>query len=182
MHLKKRNIIAVIILSYITLGIYSVYWLYKTRLELVAQTGNERDIPRIRTMFMPLVFLVLIVGANLLVDSSASSSRSGAQAGASVILIVASLVFVVLTIVRSIQFLRAYCRTVTRVTEQRTDNTLFWTWILCDLFSLPIGQILAQNSINQFVNRSSGQGGMPTNGPAPGTTPNYPTQPFSPVQ
>jgi hypothetical protein len=52
MALKERNILLVYILSFITLGIYYLYWLYKTKNELNELGAN---IPSFILYFIPIV-------------------------------------------------------------------------------------------------------------------------------
>lgn len=51
--MKERNPIAVALLPFITLGIYAIYWLVKTKGEM-----NERGAPRIPTAWLIIVPLV----------------------------------------------------------------------------------------------------------------------------
>jgi len=62
--MKHRNIMAVILLSIITLGIYDVYWLVKTKKVLNEQTDVHT--PSIWLLFAPVLALVVLVPVSLL--------------------------------------------------------------------------------------------------------------------
>ena len=54
MKIKKRNIVLIYFLSFITFGIYSIYWLVKTKKELNSLGGK-----------IPTAWLIIIPIANL---------------------------------------------------------------------------------------------------------------------
>lgn len=55
--MKRRSLLFVFILTFITLGIYNIYWLAETRKELMARTGTK--IPSVVLLFLPVIFLVI---------------------------------------------------------------------------------------------------------------------------
>jgi len=77
--MKKRNPLVVFILSIITLGIYDIYWLVKTKKVLNEKTSHHT--PTIFLLFIPLI--VIIVGYILLFSlgthTTASSSYNSAN-------------------------------------------------------------------------------------------------------
>lgn len=68
--MKRRNPFAVFVLSFITLGIYDLYWLVKTKAELNAKTKVHT--PSIFLLFSPI--LLLIIAVIVLAASNSSSS------------------------------------------------------------------------------------------------------------
>ena len=70
--MKKRNLIAFIVLSMVTLGIYIIYWLYKTRVALIAENGKESSIPPLSYVYGPLLVLLAIAVVQMLSHSSAA--------------------------------------------------------------------------------------------------------------
>jgi hypothetical protein len=63
--MQKRSIAAVIILSLITIGIYTVYWLISTRKELVNRGAN---IPGLMLLFAPFIVLAAIAALQLILQ------------------------------------------------------------------------------------------------------------------
>jgi hypothetical protein len=73
--MKQRNIFAVLFLSIITLGIYDLYWLYKTKKVLNDRTKVHT--PSLWLLLLPLIIaLVLIVAAFALGLANSHSSTS----------------------------------------------------------------------------------------------------------
>lgn len=52
--MTKRSVIAVLLLSFVTLGIYALYWLVKSKREMVARGA---DIPTSWLLLVPIVSL-----------------------------------------------------------------------------------------------------------------------------
>lgn len=71
--MKKRNPLVVFILSIITLGIYDIYWLVKTKKVLNEKTSHHT--PTIFLLFVPLI--IIIVGYVLLFALGTNTSSSG---------------------------------------------------------------------------------------------------------
>lgn len=57
--MKQRNVGMVIFLSFITLGIYTLYWMYDTRKELMAR--GAKDIPSVWILIAPVVVTLLLL-------------------------------------------------------------------------------------------------------------------------
>lgn len=59
---KKRNLVAQVILAIVTLGIYAVYWFYQTTWELKNLAADESARPGLWTflMFIPFVHLYVL--------------------------------------------------------------------------------------------------------------------------
>ncbi|HUA13147.1 MAG TPA: DUF4234 domain-containing protein [Candidatus Sulfotelmatobacter sp.] len=71
--MKKRNPIAVFFLSIITLGIYDIYWLVKTKTVLNKET--KVHVPTIWLLFIPGILLG--VGYGLLIGGGVSNHNTG---------------------------------------------------------------------------------------------------------
>ena len=58
-HIKKRNVVMVIVLSVITLGIYAIYWYYSTLKELHQANGKaDSALKWTLIMFIPIIGLL----------------------------------------------------------------------------------------------------------------------------
>jgi hypothetical protein len=142
--MKRRSLIAVFLLEIVTLGIYSFYWLYRTRLELIAKT--HMDIPRLIIPFLPaMVFLVAFILQLTLGFSQASG-------------IVVSLVSIVtfssvpVFVGLIVWWMWQYSRVVAVATQNTTSQAFtFWIWVLTVVASANIIWFLVmQNKFNQL--------------------------------
>lgn len=70
--MKQRNIMAVLLLSIITLGIYDLFWLVSVKKELNAKT--KVHIPTLWLLFAPILLLVATVIIMFTVSASTSGS------------------------------------------------------------------------------------------------------------
>lgn len=66
--MKKRSIAAVIVFSFLTGGIYTIWWAYVTLTALQAE-GKKNSIPPLLTGFLCLPFIGMIGGALLGFDA-----------------------------------------------------------------------------------------------------------------
>ena len=75
---KKRNPVLVIILTFITLGIYGIYWFYQTSKELIAYTHKQAN-PLLWTigLFIPVLNLIVIWKYAHAVEEATGGRRNG---------------------------------------------------------------------------------------------------------
>ena len=65
--MKRRHVLAVLGLSFVTLGIYVIYWLYKTRKELLHYLPDKKAIPRVLILFIPILAMIgLVIGLSVI--------------------------------------------------------------------------------------------------------------------
>lgn len=180
--MKKRNPIAVLALSYVTLGIYVVYWLYATRKEIVSQNGNEKSIPPVKSMYLPLLGLVLIGLLQLIVNGKPDGTASAVVVAINIISALGGIAAFVAVIYCSFRFMWRYCLAAHALAQGTDGKTLFWLWFIGSLFGLgPIAMLMIQSDLNRYIrdhnSTSLGQNQTPT------PTPIAPSQdqPFNPV-
>lgn len=176
--MKKRNPLAVFLLSIVTFGIYDLYWLAKTRKELNDKTSIK--IPSIWILFIPAIIAVVAVIALLIasfahsgatttftqvktingttttttVNTGSSSSLHGAVL---IFLIVYIMDMIALVVVGFMWFLK-FSKAVNEYTSGKmsTGVTFLLTWFLH-----LIGVAIVQDAFN----------GMIDHGQAPGVAP-----------
>lgn len=149
--MKRRHVLAVLGLSFITLGIYVIYWLYKTRKELLHFLPDKKAIPRVIVLFVPyFVMIGLVICTSIIVASlDFDSPAYGAVNALTIILIILSTlaIFVV-----SFWWFYRYFKAVEAVT-QGNDAMLYYTlWIILTLMGLgPVWVLIVQNDLNKFI-------------------------------
>lgn len=150
--MKKRNLLAVLVLSIVTCGIYILYWLYAVRKELIAKTGNPKDIPYVRILFAPL--LLLIPAAILLMMGNNNTALS-------ILGVVLGLASILGVIVVDIFWVYRFCQVTGRVTHKTEGTMLFWLWIVCNLFSIgPVAILIIQNDLNSVSGQDNPSAGV----------------------
>ncbi|MDO8553910.1 MAG: DUF4234 domain-containing protein [Candidatus Micrarchaeota archaeon] len=78
MVVKKRNPLVVIVLTFITLGIYALYWLYQTKQEMDELNGESKS----GIMFLIMLLIPLVnFYALWKYSSSVQKATKGAQGG-----------------------------------------------------------------------------------------------------
>jgi hypothetical protein len=146
--MKQRNLLFVLLVSYFALGIYTVYWLYQTRLEIVTTLQDERAIPRLRSVFYPAL---CALGIFLLVMLIIWGTRFRNNAVLALITL-AFIASVAVAVVMGIRFLWFYCQALPRATKGTSGTTIFIIWVVANFIGLaPIGVLFAQNEINRYV-------------------------------
>lgn len=180
--MKYRNPLKLLVLSIITLGIYDIYWLVKTKTELNAKTKIK--IPTIWLLFIPIIIFIIAIAAivitshpsttasnQMMYSSSSSTSTSSNISGYVVLLdIVAFVIFIPVTFYWFFQ----YSKAVNEYTkgEMNTAVAFLLLWMLHF-----IGVIIVQDKFNELLaaDRISGPV-QPTSQVA------SPPQPFIPPQ
>jgi hypothetical protein len=183
--MKKRNPIAVFGLSIITLGIYDLYWLVKTKAVLNKETNYKT--PSIWLLFLP--FAVLIAGYVVLVATVTTSQNTinngysytyGNQGSdinhASVVgFILIGLGFVTTFFISAYWFFK-FSKAVNQYTQGRMSTSV--TFLVLWIVHL-IGVALIQDTFNDMIDGIPAVGPpVPVNAVAP-SAPVQPSQPGS---
>ncbi len=172
--MKQRNIFAVLFLSIITIGIYDLYWLYKTKKVL-----NERTkvhVPTIWLLFAPFLLIIALmiiafsVGlanshtANSTLGSQTVSS-SGSALGATAIILVLELVAIVIIIPVTFYWYFKYSKAINEYTngDLNTGVTFLLLWLLHF-----IGVMIVQDKFNDMIAAGQGEAAQPVAESDPG--------------
>lgn len=146
--MKKRNPIAVLLLSYITLGIYVIYWLYATRKEIVERNNNPQSIPPVWTMFAPLLGFIVLAFIALIFNSAADS----VQTALNIVIAIGCVALLVGLFYFSFRFMWRYCLAASELTHGTDGKTLFWLWFIGSFFGLgPIAMLMIQSDLNRYI-------------------------------
>lgn len=146
--MKKRNIIAFLLLCVVTMGIYLIYWLYKTRLALVEKNGQPQSIPPLSHIYLPLLGVVL--GGIILFW--VGDAEGGAVTAVGVIAAMIGITGFFVSIVMAIIFMYRFSLVSATILESHDGTSLFWLWMLGNLiFGVPLGPLLIQSHINQYL-------------------------------
>lgn len=159
--MKKRHPAAVLLLPIVTLGIYCVYWLYATRRELLARTGNNNAIPSVFILFLPFILLVGLVIAGALASGDASLAPGEADAETS--LGVVSVISIILIIgffiggifVLPLWWFWKYCKAVVAVTGNKgmdfTQLYVLYVAIVWLCGVAPVWMLITQLDFNKIA-------------------------------
>lgn len=178
--MQNRELWKVIVLGIITLGIYDLYWVYKTRQEMVEKGAK---IPPVILLFMPMLILFALMSLLLLFNSAtggpSADNAAGTGAVVNFVIILITALSVTAIIPLAIYWFYKYCKAVEAVTQGRTTfGFAFGMWALLGIFSVGfIWPALIQDGFNKV---SPGTPEMPEP-PYPSQTP-APTPPATPVQ
>lgn len=141
--MKKRNLIAFILLCLLTCGIYLIYWIYKTRLAFIAENGNEASVPPLSYVYGPL--LVLVAVAVILFwfgDSDAVAILSTVVAMSAAIT----------AIIMGFVLMYRLCIVSGEIFKTNDGVSIFWLWIVGTIFAaVPLGPVLIQYNMNQHL-------------------------------
>lgn len=151
--MKKRNIIAFLLLCVFTCGIYQLYWLCKTRLALIDKNKRPDSIPPLRYVFLPLLALVVVV----IIQFWIGESEGAIVTALNIVSAFLGVGGIMTTIVMGFVFAYRFSLVSAQVFETHDGTSLFWLWILGSaLFSAPIGPVLVQSHMNQYLDTQSG--------------------------
>jgi pyruvate/2-oxoglutarate dehydrogenase complex dihydrolipoamide acyltransferase (E2) component len=141
-NMKKRNLMAVIFLSIITLGIYDIYWLVKVKKELNAKTSVKT--PSILILFAPIG--AVFVGA--IIAGIASSGASDPEAATSLYLgIIYAISFLVIVPVTFYWFLK-FSKAVDQYTHGEVNTAVAFLLLYLLRF---IGMAVIQDKFNDML-------------------------------
>jgi hypothetical protein len=153
--MKKRSIPAVILLSLITIGIYSLYWLIATRRELITRGGK---IPSIYLLFSPFILLLgvailqlialLVLSTHMSADTISTPTGSGLFEALTIGL---GVLIAITAIPITIYWIYRYCQAAEAVTKGRVSAGLSFT--ICIILNMAglgfVWQAVLQDSYNK---------------------------------
>lgn len=149
--MKKRNLIAFIVFCVITLGIYLIYWVYKTRLALIAENGKEASIPPLSYVYGPL--LVLVAAAVVLF-------WAGDSTAVAIICSVVGISAFITALATSLVLMYRLSIVSGEVFKTNDGISIFWLWVGgCILAGIPLGPIIVQYNMNEYL--AAQEGGKP---------------------
>jgi hypothetical protein len=197
--MTKRPVWQVIVFGIITLGIYDLVWLYKTREEMVAK---GQKIPSFWLLFSPLLLLLVVAMAQFIIHFVLRGATPDAPvAAARDISTVSNILSSLLGVIVLVAFLPVtiywnykYCKAVEAVTGGRTSfGFAFGMWFLLALFNLSfIWPGIIQDGFNKLATVEAEESQNPLAPPDPQSPPaqaspnpqtqSLPEQPATPLQ
>lgn len=196
--MQQRALWKVIVFGIITLGIYDLVWLYKTRKEMVAR---GQSIPAFWLLFAPILALLGVAILQFMTRFVFSTVEGGSGGGPLVTIInILSILLGMLVIFAfipvAIWWMYKYCKAVEGVTSgQVTFSFAFGLWLLLSFFSVGfVWPALIQDGFNKISSDSGttpppvdnfsaqppqGQGTPPFDSTPPQTPPAPPVPPQS---
>jgi hypothetical protein len=171
--MTHREVWKVIVFGLITLGIYDLYWIYKTRNELVAK-GNK--VPKFIILFVPLIAMVAAVIFNVILltvtsdstGSGASTAAGGAALVGGLLIILASLASIPI----SLWWFYHYCKAVEHVTGGKTSFGMAYG--LAIVLSLLNVAFVWPGIIQDGFNKAGTEGAPAPTSPSTPADPPYP--------
>ncbi|HTE57210.1 MAG TPA: DUF4234 domain-containing protein [Verrucomicrobiae bacterium] len=178
--MKHRSLLKVVLLSYVTLGVYQLVWLWQVRKGLTERLNDKKAIP---SLVIALSILGVLTVITLVIFFSALSSMStyydsGQSSDASLIWLIL-LIFIVVPIGAlywSYRFARALHMVVGGIPPLL--NLILLSFLSGNGFG-PIWMLIAQNDINKFLDKENA---APTPTTAPTFLPPPPPPPIPPYQ
>lgn len=153
--MKQRNIMAVILFSIITLGIYDLFWLFKVKKDLNKLT--DVHVPTMWLLFGPVLLLILGIPISIILGlMSEGSTSTGAHAGAGLATLVISFVGMLLIVPTTFYWMFKFSKAVNHYTrgELNTAITFILLWVLRF-----IGMAIVQDKFNEML-AAGGPGAM----------------------
>jgi hypothetical protein len=115
--MTNRSVPKIIILSLITFGIYSLFWLRATRREMVAQ---GQQVPSIWLIFAPLLLIIAVgflqFGAHFALSSSVDASGNVATKLINILSLLAGVIAIIGVLPVTLWWMYKYCKSVEVVT------------------------------------------------------------------
>lgn len=152
--MKHRSIVAVVLFSIVTLGIYDLFWLASTKKELNVRTHEH--VPTMWVLLSPLLLLVLPIIAALAVQRGNSSSNAGVTAGTLLVFLGVGIVSIAFLVIPAVWLLK-YSKAVNEYTNREISTAVAFIllWILRF-----IGLAVIQDKFNDML--ASGVGPVAT--------------------
>jgi len=143
---KRRHVLAVLGLSFVTLGIYVIYWLYKTRKELLGYLPDKNAIPRVIILFIPVFAMIGIVIFGAVMTAALYSRNSAAAMG--VISMILMMTCLLAIFVVEFWWFYKYLKAVEAVTQGNDAMLLYALWIILTIMGLgPIWVLIVQSDL-----------------------------------
>ncbi len=167
--MKKRNLPIVLLLTLVTLGIYALFWTYKTRQEILSQLADKKAIPSIFILLSPL-FMALAFALLLLLQRASSNAIV-----LDVLFVLLGMSLVIASLVVPFWWFYKYFKALDQVTHADNFALLYCLWVIGAVFGfLPIWMMLAQNDLNKVIDRlaiAAASGAVPPADPLPPQNP-----------
>lgn len=150
--MKRRHVLAVLGLSYLTLGIYVLYWLYKTRKELLQFLPDKKAIPRVFLLFVPVLVLIGMVIISIAWGAMTIENYADAGQTFSVTFTVLLILGVIGIFVVSFWWFYKYFQALEAVTKGNDAMLMYGLWIGLTLVGAgPVWTLVAQSDLNKFI-------------------------------
>jgi hypothetical protein len=154
--MKKRNPGIVILLSFVTFGIYCIYWLYATRKELVRRNHNSRSIPPVILLFAPLFLITALIVALFAIGAALDSS----QAAVSVLLFVLTIIGALAIIALPLWWYWRYCQVVAESVKPIGGMDFAQMYVLHVVLAwmfwlLPVWMLIVQVELNKLIDHDA---------------------------
>ena len=164
--MRYRKLGAVVGFGFLTLGIYSACWLYSTRKDVVATTGDPKSVPSFWWLLAgPIALFSLPVFS--LVFSSAHPTVSGVKTGTHIALVILGIAAGLACVVIPIWWDWKFSNAVAKITQGNSAALLFWMGIFLYACSLiPIWSLIIQEDINKMLANGQAQSSKPPQPPA----------------
>ncbi len=144
--MKKRNLIAVFLLSFITGGIYELYWSYTVRKDLIAINKDEKSIPPIHWLLLPLYVAAPVLAFGLLSQFVSKSIFDPILNGSMIVLV--GVMFA--SIFLYLWWYWHFCNTFFRVIKGNDAVLIYVLWIISRI-TLPVWNLMGQSDINKYL-------------------------------
>jgi uncharacterized membrane protein YjgN (DUF898 family) len=135
-----------ILLTIVTLGLYQIYWTYKTRQELVAQ---KQDVPPFKLLLAPILILLVLIPLQV---AYRFMENTGSNAAINIISIVLGVLALLVMVPIGLYWFYKYCKAVEEVTEgDLTFGMSYGLFIAAAVFSVNfLWPFLIQYSFNKL--------------------------------
>jgi len=174
--MKQRNIGIVLLLSFVTLGIYTVVWTYKTRKEMVTYLQNEKAI---RPFWWILAPYILLIGVAILALIASAAHAGQSDDGSNLFVVLVGFAAVIGTIVIPFWWFISYFRALDAVTGEKEFGLNYSMWVVSLFFGIPVWTLLVQNSLNKKILRM--HEAQTTARSTDSSSPTPPAPPVSPI-
>jgi len=146
--MKKRNPAAVLLLPFVTFGIYCIYWLYATRRELVAHNQQPQSIPPVSVLFLPACFLITII-----LVLAVMNGNDGSGTGMNIAFIILTVAGIASLVMLPLWWFYRYCRAASATVKQMDFAQMYVLYIaitwLVGLF--PVWMLIVQLELNKLI-------------------------------
>ena len=150
--MKKRNLGIMILLTFVTLGIYTMVWIYKSRKEVTTILQNDKAIKPFIWLLAPLLILIALFFIIFLVNfiSNSDSNTVGTVVTAFGFLAVLG------TFAIPFWWFVGYFKAVHAATGGNDFSLLYGIWVISFLVGVPIWILLVQNDLNKKIDQLNG--------------------------
>lgn len=156
--MKKRHPAAVLLLPFATLGIYCIYWLYKTRQEILSKLEDKNAIPPLVVLLLPMLLVILLFAVGIFFNGDAQTADTqddNLGAGGIISIALVLLFFIGGVVILPLWWFWKYCKAAIQVTQEHGMDfaqlyILFVAVVwLCGI--LPIWMLITQLDYNKVA-------------------------------